>query len=363
MLVIAHHVLSRASLPATHAIPSCHPFPHVQVRCQLKLESISDMAHLAAQPGPPCAHLELPQPRSGQPAWEARQAEAELEEAARRLLGSKAFQQRSSSSLTALLNCPLAAAGDCAGLMHRFPALQQLAAGGACGSSTRAGPLSLGRCPPSLRRLTLHLSSGGMLRHASLPAHLLHFEVIASSSSAGGTHCHVAPEEGAGATGSWSTCRSLQLTAAAGGLLLSLDHCQVLRSCTTLRIRGPAVRSSSCRGPAAAATAEVEAGSANRAGINLHRWLHALAPLFAATPLQLFDVQAGSASLHTAPDGSQPLLLVGEGPSCWQPAELSAAALPAGSQQLECLGGLTAELRGCGDDFVLCVRRYEEMML
>ena len=318
------------------------------------------MACFAARPGPPCTQLELPQPPTGQPAWKARQAEAELEAAARQLLGSTAFQRRCGDSLAALLNCPLAAAGDGAGLLHHFPALQHLTAREGCSGGRRAGMLSLPRCPPALHRLTLHLPGGGALRHASLPTNLQHCEVVASSSSAGGSHCHVAPEEGAGSTGFWSTCRSLQLTAATGGLLLSLDHCRVLRSCTSLRIRGPPARSSCCSAAAVAGAAGVVAGSAHPAGADLHRWVQALVPLFAATPLQLLEVQGDAASLHTAADGSQPLLLVGNGPSCWQPAELTAPALPVDAQQLWCLGGLAAELRRCGDDFKLCVRRVDD---
>lgn len=240
------------------------------------------------------------------------------------------------------------------GLLYHFPALQQLAV---CDGRSGAGTLSLGCGPPSLHHLTLQLPGGGALRRVSLPSHLRHCEVVASSSGVGGGHCHVAPEEGAGGAGFWSTCRSLQLTAAAGGLLLSLDHCHVLRSCTVLRVRAPPARGSSCGRQAAAASAAVL--SAGQVGADLHRWLQALAPVFAATRLQLFEVQVGAASLHTSPDGSQPLLLVGDGPSSWQPAELTAAGLPSGSLQQDCLSGLTAQLYGCGNQFVLSVRRCD----
>ena len=310
------------------------------------------MAQLARHPALPCSRLELPQPCAAQPPWQAREEEALLADTARQLLGSPAFLRRSGSSLAALLNWPLATAEGSSGLLQHYPALQGLAVlHSPTAGCSRAGVPSLGRPPPSLRRLTLSLPAGGVLRHVALPPRLQHCELVASSDPCkGGSHCHVAPEGCGSGGGFWSTCASLQLTVATGGLLLALERCQALRSCTALRVVVLPMRGGS---PGAASGAAV----ARPAGAGLARWLQALAPLFAATPLQLFVLDAAAASLHTAADSSQPLLLVGSGPSCWQPAALTAAAAPAGSVERGCWGGLAAELRHDAARFLLRVRR------
>lgn len=335
----------------------------LQLRCHVRLDSAADALRLAASPGPPISRLRLPPLRPPErcslpAAW------AELQQllwAVERLLTSPAFLRRSAATLAALYGCPRAAAERGAGgadLFARLARLQELSlqAGLSIGSPQAAlCGCSLARCPPSLRRLEVALPAGGcVVSHvAGWPEGLERCTLTACGRNAGsfpgGSHTRIAPC-GCGACaaaaeaggGFWPTCREVRVQAA-GPLLLHLDACSQLRRCTRLRV------ASTCAAPAGGAAAPPAA--AVPIAVLLQRWLVALAPLFAATQLQRFELHAAVASVAAAADGGGKQLLVGSGPPTWPEPQLTAAAVAAEDDMCECVGGLCADVRqagGCG---------------
>lgn len=311
--------------------------PPLQVRLRMRLDAPADCARLAALPGPACSEVRLPPPpgpelRHQPSAWAA---QARLVQAAQQLLGSPSFVSRSAASLTALLQCPLGAVAP-GGSLHRYPALRRL--------SVHEG-LGVGRCslrngsieaPRSLQELSVTLPRAASLGHLDWPPHLQRCSLRLAGGEHGGSHSRLVPcaclackADTAAGRGFWATCRSLHI-AATGGMLVDLEACRALRACTALQIE--------------------HAGGSGRAGgggaePDLQRWLEALAPLFAATPLRTLELRAGTASLQlgAAAGGSKPLLLVGDGPSSWGSPCLSAAGLPPGYRQRDRVEGLEAE--------------------
>lgn len=338
----------------------------------MRLETAADIDRLAAAPGPPCVFLQLPPPplpkRDCPTAWAAQQ---QLVAAAERLLRSPAFLRRSGTTLTALSGCPRAAAEHSGGLLAAYPALEelQLEEGLTIGNPGGLRGSSLGRCSPALRRLQVTLpASGCVVSHvADWPSRLQQCTLVAGSGGSGGGgsggmlvspcscfFCNAAAASNAG--GFWATCKALQVLTG-GTLALHLGQCRQLRSCTSLRV--------SATGDASAAPSAALAAEAPDA--ILQRWLAALAPLFAATPLQVLELKAAAASLRSAASDGQPVLLVGSGQQGmlevadhpgWPPAELATAAM----DEVECLeerlGGLAAELRRAAGSSTFLLRVY-----
>ena len=305
--------------------------PRPQLRISIACASTDELERLAASPGPPCTALALPTlPATCASSFQDWQAAQRLAVVAERLLSSAAFRRRSSATLRELTTCPLGPAAS--GALLAFPALHRLTLSTSLTTGNRdALRLSPLVVPPAVRRLAVSLPCGGAkLGHLPFPEHLTECTI----DSAGGTELAPCSCVACAASSSfWATCQALHVTASL--VSLDADACHALRSCTRLRLASQA-----CIGSAAASAGPADVPRA------LSRWLAAVAPLFAATPLRTLQLRA---ALADASGGAWPILLAGGSlpPSGHQAARacLAAAALPPGFQERIEERGMAAELQ------------------
>ncbi len=154
--------------------------------------------------------------------------------------------------------------------------------------------------------------------------------------------CQAAAGSG-GCTAFWSGVRSLRVQAAGASLEVDSQLLRLLRRCTALRLEAGCPQCDTAEPDAALLNVAPAAGAEGQ--LDLQPWLAGLAPMFAATELQIFELQAACAALcpYQQPAGGWVLQARAE-PAAWEGPRLVAAGLPRNGRWHERSAGLAAQL-------------------